>query len=255
MSQIGYSHYTIGRNFVKQTNYERINTGRKKAAQPTQPVSPMTAQELDTAYQYRQRAKREKLLRLADVNFEARACVFVTLTFRENVQDYDTAVKAFKGFTKKLRRKLEDVRYIATLEIQQRGAYHFHLLLNAPDVQFALDNIEPLWQNGLVDIAPVDDIKKLSLYITKDLIHQNRSHPLFNRRCYFVSQGLTPCIEVNTWNGTKAQLQGVQQMLHGRAPNKYSQVNSTKAGQVEFEDYYFQTNLYPAPPVAKLRQF
>ena len=251
-----YINYVIGRNFVKTISYDNINTGRRKKAVQNQPQStPMTTQELDLAYQYRQRAKREKLLRLADVNFEARACVFVTLTFRENVQDYDTAVKAFKGFTKKLRRKLEDVSYIATLEIQQRGAYHFHLLLNAPDVQFALDNIEPLWQNGLVDIAPVDDIKKLSLYITKDLIHQNRSHPLFNRRCYFVSQGLTPCIEVNTWNGTKAQLQGVQQMLHGRAPNKYSQVNSTKAGQVEFEDYYFQTNLYPAPPVAKFRPF
>ena len=112
-----------------------------------------------------------------------------------------------------------------------------------------------MWQNGLVDIAPVDDVKKVLLYITKDLIHQNRSHPLFNRRCYFVSQGLTPCIEVNTWNGTRAQLQGVQQMLHGRTPSKHSQVNSAKAGQVEFKDYYFQTNLYPAPLVAKLRPF
>ncbi len=143
-----YTHYTIGRNFVKATEYDKINTGRK-SAKTRQPASPMTQQELDTAYQYRQRAKREKLLRLADVNFEAGECVFITLTFRENVQDYDTAVKAFKGFTKRLRRKLEDVQYIATLEIQQRGAYHFHLLINAPDVQFGLDNIAPLWHNGL----------------------------------------------------------------------------------------------------------
>ena len=255
MSKIGYSNYIILRNYVKQTNYEQINTGRKKAAQPAKPITPMTAQELDTAYQYRQRAKREKLLRLADVNFEAGACVFVTLTFRENVQDYATAVKAFKGFTKKLRRKLEDMRYIATLELQQRGAYHFHLLLNVPDIQFGLDNVAPLWQNGIVDIQPVTDIKKATLYITKDLTGQSRKHPLFNRRCYFVSQGLTPCIEVNTWNGTKAQLQGVQQLLQGRAPNKHSQVNSRKAGQVEFSDYYFPTNLYPTPPVAKLRPF
>ena len=188
MSKIGYSHYTIGRNFVKQTNYEQINTGRKKAAQPAKPITPMTAQELDTAYQYRQRAKREKLLRLADI-------------------------------------------------------------------QFGLDNVAPLWQNGIVDIQPVTDIKKATLYITKDLTGQSRKHPLFNRRCYFVSQGLTPCIEVNTWNGTKAQLQGVQQLLQGRAPNKHSQVNSRKAGQVEFSDYYFPTNLYPTPPVAKLRPF
>ena len=163
----------------------------------------MTTQELDLAYQYRQRAKREKLLRLADVNLEAGACVFLTMTFRENVKDYDAVVKGFKAFTKRLHRKLEDVRYIATLEIQKRGAFHFHVLLNAPDVQFGLDNIMLLWQNGIVDIQAVDDVKKVLIYITKDLIHQNRSHPLFNRRCYFLSQNLTQCIEVNTWNGKR----------------------------------------------------
>lgn len=111
-----YIDYVIGRNFVKITGYDKINTGRK-SAQSRQPPSSMTQQELDLAYQYRQRAKREKFLRLADVNFEAGACVFVTMTFRENVKDYDAAVKGFKAFTKRLRRKLEDVRYIATLEI------------------------------------------------------------------------------------------------------------------------------------------
>lgn len=251
---ISYSQYIIGRNFVKLTGYEKINTGRRKrATQVTQPVAPMTTQELDLAYQYRQRAKREKLIRLADVNFEAGACTFITLTFKENVNDYDKAVKAFKLFTKKLRRKLEDVRYIATLEIQKRGAYHFHLLLNVPNVLFALDNIAPLWQNGIVDIQPVADVKKVMLYMTKDLICQSRNHPLFNKRCYFVSQGLTQCIEVNSWNGTQVQIRYAQQMLHGKKPSKSSQVNSTNAGLVEYSDYYFPTNLYPAPLIAKLR--
>lgn len=249
-----YTSYVIGRNFIKSTKYDQINTGRRKAAQNPAPGKPMSTQELDTAYQYRQRAKREKLLRLADVNFEAGACVFVTLTFKENMKDYGTAVKAFKLFTKRLRRKLEDVQYIATLEIQQRGAYHFHILINASDVQFALDNIAFLWQNGIVDVKAVTDVKKTILYMTKDLVYQNRSHPLFNRRCYFVSQGLTQCIEVNTWNGTVAQVQGVQQMLHGRKPSKSNHVNSTDAGLVEYADYYFPTNQYPLPAVAKLRK-
>lgn len=86
-SKNSYTQYIIGRNFVKQTNYERINTGRRRKAKASQnqPI-PMTAQEMDTAYQYRQRAKREKLLRLADVNYEAGACVFAALTFRENLK-------------------------------------------------------------------------------------------------------------------------------------------------------------------------
>lgn len=254
MSNANYTNYVISRNFVKAIGYERINTGRRKKHTPNQNQNnPMTTQELDLAYQYRQRAKREKLLRLADMNFEAGSCVFVTVTFRENVKDYDIAVKAFKGFTKKLRRKLEDVRYIATLEIQQRGAYHLHILLNASDVQFALDNIAPSWHNGIVDIQAVTDVQKAILYMTKDLVKQNRNHPLFNRRCYFVSKGLMQCEEISSWSHTKASIQLVQQMIAGRVPSKSNQVNTTNAGLVEYRDYYFPTNFYPTPVVAKLR--
>lgn len=250
-----YTHYTVGRNYIKSTEYDRINTGRRKRATPDQSQSvPMTASELITAYQYRQREKREKLLRLADVNFEAGACVFLTLTFRENIDDYDTAIKAFKGFTKRVRRKLEEVRYIATLEIQQRGAYHFHLLVNVPDYQFGLDNLAPLWQNGIVSIEPVSNVKNVMLYTTKDLLKQDRSHLLFNRRCYFVSQGLTKCIEVTTWNSTVAQVQEVKKMLQGKTPIRSKPVDGTRAGHVKYADFYFPTGMYPAPPTAKVRR-
>lgn len=82
----------IGRNFVKATTYQAINTGRRKKVQgQATPTKPITAQELDTAYQYRQCAKQEHLLRLADGNFSTGKCVLVTLTFRENMADYDVA--------------------------------------------------------------------------------------------------------------------------------------------------------------------
>lgn len=248
-----YKKYIIGRNFVKTTAYEHINTGRRrKAVQTTQPPQTMTVQELDTAYQYRQRAKREKLVHLADVNFEAGSSIFVTLTFKENLTDYDKAIRAFKGFTKQLRRKVEDLRYIATLEIQNRGAFHFHLLVNM-GMQMGLDILLPCWHNGLVDIHPVSEVKGSMLYMTKDFTMQNRSHVLFNRRCYFLSQGLDSCIEVNTWNSAKGQLQNVQKMLAGRVANKSNSVNTTNAGQTEYRDYYFPTNLFPAVVTAKPR--
>lgn len=254
MSNI-YRKYAIGRNFVKATSYEQINTGRKRNVnQESSMPQAMSTQELDTAYQYRQRAKREKLVHLADVNFVAGSCILVTLTFRENVQNCDKAVKAFKLFTKRMRRKLEDVRYIATIEIQQRGAYHFHILVNAPDIQFGLDNLTAMWDNGIIDIQPVDNVQKAVLYITKDLVKQDRSHPLFNKRCYFVSQGLTQCIEINTWNGTMAEIQNAEQLITGKRPIKICQVNSTKAGQTEYRDFYFPTGYYSAPLVARLRE-
>ena len=250
-----YKKYIIGRNFVKTTNYETINTGRrKKAAGIEQSSNPMSPQELDTAYQYRQRAKREHLLRLADVNFIPETSIFMTLTFRENVTDYEIAVKAFKGFTKRLRRKFENLLYVATLEKQQRGAYHFHLLINVQDVQVGLDYVVPCWQNGSVDIQPVSEVKSLLLYMTKDFQKQDRSHPLFNKRCYFLSQGLEKWIETTTWNSTTAQIQSVEQMLQKRLPDKSSCVNTKKAGQTEYQDYYFATNCYTAAKAARLKK-
>lgn len=249
-----YQKYVVGRTFVKGTSYERINTGRRRKHEesPSQ-FQPMTGQELDKAYGYRQRAKREHLVRLADVNFVSGSCVFVTLTFKENLTDYNSAVKAFKLFTKSLRKRLDDLRYIATIETQERGAYHFHLLVNCENVQFALDNLSRYWHNGIADVTAVDDVKNAILYMSKDLIKQGRQHPLYNRRCYFLSQGLERCVEINSWNGPTAQMRDVEAMLQGRSPSKTSVVNSDKAGLTEYHDYYFTTEFYGTPVLAKLK--
>lgn len=247
-----YEKYVIGRTFVKTTTYEAINTGRRKKAQgQISPTQSMTQQELDTAYQYRQRAKREHLLRLADVNFTTGKCLFVTLTFRENVTDYDTAVSAFKAFTKRMRRAFDELRYIATLESQQRGAYHFHVLVNVATLQDGLDILLPCWHNGGADVQTVTDVKTTMLYMTKDFMKQTRSHPLCNHRCYFLSQGLIRCAEVTSWNSDSVALNSVQALLAGKVPQKQSRVNSTKAGETVYGTFYFQTGNYPDPPVAR----
>lgn len=247
-----YRKYVICRTGVKVTSYETINTGRrKKAVKTSPPPKPMTEQALDTAYSYRQRAKRESLIRLADVNFVARSSVSVTLTFRENLRDYDRAVSAFKSFTKRVRRKLDDLRYIATLETQERGAYHFHLIVNCATVQFALDNLAPCWQNGIIDIKSVVNVKGLMLYITKDMVLQTRQHPLYKRRCYFLSQGLEEVAEITTWNSAVAELEMVDTLLKGKKPTKGNAVNSTKAGVTEYADYYFATGHYKKPIIAR----
>ena len=249
-----YEKYIIGRNFVKTTTYEHINTGRRKrAAQTRQTPQTMTTQELDTAYQYRQRAKREQLLHLADVNFEAATSVFVTLTFKENMTDYEKAMKEFKGFTKQLRRKVENLRYIATLELQRRGAIHFHLLVNM-ELQMGLDMVLPCWHNGIVDVQPVAEVKETICYMTKDFLLQDRRHPLFNKRCYLLSQGLDSCIEVNTWNRSAGALRNVQNLLAGRAADTTRSVNTTNAGQTEYKGYYFPTNCFRSVVTAKIRE-
>ncbi len=50
-----------------------------------------------------------------------------TLTFRENVTDRDLCLKHLKEFIRRVKRVLPDLRYIAVLERQERGAWHVHI--------------------------------------------------------------------------------------------------------------------------------
>ena len=252
-SQENYKKYIVGRNYVKTTTYEHINTGRRKSAGGSQTQGHLSAQKLDEAYQYRQRAKRESLLQLADVNFIPNNCIHVTLTFRENVADYEVAVAEFKRFTKRLHRKFDNLRYIATIETQKRGALHFHMMVNIRELEIAYQHLTPCWTNGFVSVQIVTDVRGLILYITKAMLSQKRGDPLFNRRRHFISRGLQKCVELNTWSHGRYKTQMIEQMLQGRKPNKRSGSNATNAGTTVYEDYFFQTNWYKQPVIAKPR--
>lgn len=50
-----------------------------------------------------------------------------TLTYKQNVQDRSLVVAHLKEFVRRVRRVLPDLRYVWTLEKQDRGAYHVHM--------------------------------------------------------------------------------------------------------------------------------
>jgi len=126
------------------------------------------------------RAKR-KLMDLVRANaahewrdHEGNLCTvkFLTLTFKENVQDLEWANKEFEKFIKRLNYKVTGkkkrvLEYIAVVEFQKRGAVHYHLLLfNMPyvDVQ---EVIAPAWGHGGVKINKVDEVDDLGAYMAK----------------------------------------------------------------------------------------
>ena len=252
-SQGNYKKYVVGRNYIKIISYEHINAGRRKASGGSQAQASLSPQKLDEAYQYRQRAKRESLLRLADVNFVPNNCLHVTLTFRKNITDYEIAVAEFKRFTKRLHRKFDSLRYIATIETQKRGALHFHMIVNVRELKITQQSLTPCWLTGYAHIKPVTDVRGVVLYITKDMVNQKRGDPLFNRRRHFTSRGLQKCVELNTWDYGNYKTQMIEQMLQGRTPDKRSGSNSTRAGITIYEDYFFQTGWYKQPVIAKPR--
>lgn len=69
----------------------------------------------------------------------------VTLTYRENMVDRDTALKHWKAFCRRLG-KVAQFHYVAVIEEQERGALHFHVAVRGRQNYVLLRSI---WQRVL----------------------------------------------------------------------------------------------------------
>lgn len=115
---------------------------------------------------------RFEIARLVDTNFDNQT-KFLTLTFKENIQDIEYANNEFKKFIKRLnynlyKTKKANLKYLATWEKQQRGAIHYHIILfNFPFISF--DRLTTIWNHGFVRInkIDVDSIENRGRYISK----------------------------------------------------------------------------------------
>lgn len=135
---------------------------------------------------------------------------FITLTFKENINNIKEANKKFRYYVDKVRRIKKDFCYIAIPEFQERGAIHYHILTNLecnsdlipkmPKKRLYNPNTKrykeleyydlKYWNEGFSSAEFMnEDIKKIvgyiSKYMTKDI--DNR---LFGYRRFFYSQNL-----------------------------------------------------------------
>ncbi len=79
--------------------------------------------------------------------------LFITLTYRENMQDPKKLMKDFNKFMKRLKYKFNNhkLEYIVVAEPQGRKAWHLHLLLKSTNQKVLyIDNkvLEDIWRNG-----------------------------------------------------------------------------------------------------------
>ncbi len=137
---------------------------------------------------------RWEIARIVDCNFDGRT-KFVTLTFRDNIQDIAVTNREFKNFIQRLnyyiyQTKTQLLKYIATWEKQKRGAIHYHVIFfDFPYV--SKEKIQKLWSHGFVKINRIDvDSKEnrgryLSKYFSKDL--ELKEH---KKKAFFKSQNL-----------------------------------------------------------------
>lgn len=94
--------------------------------------------------------------------------MFITLTYRKNMQDYDKVGidwknfynKQFKNF--KIKHGLGDSQFVCVKEIQARGAIHLHVLLKFPEIEkvdknnFPYREFNKLWVHGRTDIEHIN---------------------------------------------------------------------------------------------------
>lgn len=120
----------------------------------------------------RQNAKWD-LMRIIDTNFDDRTS-FLTLTTKENIQSREAFNDMFNKFITRfnyhfLHTKKRALKYIATLEKQERGAYHAHVLLF--DVGYLKhEELTEVWGHGFVwinKLDKLDDSSNAGRYVSK----------------------------------------------------------------------------------------
>ena len=161
-----------------------------------------TFDEMSARKQYDSLKRKQKhyeqtrwdIARIVDCNFDGKT-KFLTLTFKDNIQDITITNREFKYFIQRLnyyiyQTKTQLLKYIATWEKQKRGAIHYHVIFfDFPYI--AKEKLQDLWSHGFIKINRIDvDSKEnrgryLSKYFTKDL--ELKEH---KKKAFFKSQNL-----------------------------------------------------------------
>lgn len=132
---------------------------------------------------------------------------FLTLTFKENVQDIKQANYEFTKFIQRLNylvfgTKKANLKYTCVVEFQKRGAIHYHVILyNMPFTKQKI--IEKTWGNGFIKINKIDDVDNVGAYVSEYLGqaekgqgHDVEDDRLKGKKSYFSSKGLFKPVEI-----------------------------------------------------------
>ena len=125
--------------------------------------------------------------------------VMVTLTFAENLADYDRGKTYWENFLHRFRKYLKRngepaLKFICVWERQKRGAVHFHALFN---VEIDHKTLERLWGHGFVFVSRISSsqgklsaIRYIVKYMTKSVEEQLKNGMKSRQRLFFASNNL-----------------------------------------------------------------
>lgn len=139
---------------------------------------------------------------------------FITLTYKNNMQDKRKARKDYNLFLKRLSYySPKIIKYLGVIEFQQRGAIHFHVAIN----QYILKkDLEKIWSHGFVKVNYVKDpdhlVNYMSKYFTKNSATDRR---LWGERLYFASHNIRRPLKYiyYTWDEVQNKIKDIKKMV------------------------------------------
>lgn len=157
-----------------------------------------------------QRARRD-LRRLINSNVDAYGvpAKFVTLTFKDDIEELKKANSEFTKFIKRLKRYFSiDIKYAAVPEVQQERfnkygvkVWHYHVIFfNLPYIKS--NDLSDIWKNGFIKINRIDRVNNVGAYICKYMTKDNKD--LVGQKCYFTSRGLKKPVEIKEESRVKS---------------------------------------------------
>lgn len=103
----------------------------------------------------------------------AHFCRFITLTYKDNIQNPNQLYNDFRNFHKRLKRYMKKqnyhYEYIVTIEAQERGAFHLHGILIFDKKAPYIDNskLAEIWGLGFVSVKAIDkNVDNIGKYLT-----------------------------------------------------------------------------------------
>ena len=173
-----------------------VMTGVGGSEKKPTPRDEQTQEQKDENARRSLRRSRKKIRDLILCNFTLDNYRFLTLTYRDNIKDIDVAMNDFGLFMKRLKNHFgNDLIYCGTLERQERGAWHFHILVNK---YLPHSKLTKLWTDhsrrmGSVNIQKknMNNLVHLANYVSKYLTkHLWDFDELLNRKKVLRSKGL-----------------------------------------------------------------
>ena len=234
-------------NTVELYEYEHDYYSAEKIEKDADKKVEIEKCEIVNSEYYRKRndhRARQEVRRLINANWKGgKMEYFITLTYAENMQDAEKAYSNFRSFLKSLRRRYSnDLKYLAVMEWQKRGAIHFHVIVHDIDLgdepgddmeRYETEWGKTIWKYGFVDIKSLWKIDNVGAYLTKELLKdsQKQQRELGKKR-YYHSQNLDKPMVITGEDAT--YWIDTLKSLHPHFTNSY---DGLYTGQVIYREY------------------